>query len=285
MAGKDIGGHLFGPPLIRVGIGGWLFPPWRGVFYPPGLPHARELEFASSRLTAIEINTTFRQTRTPEIFRRWAAETPDTFMFTVKAPAAVVNRRVLAETGSAMARFFDSGVTELGAKLGPILWQFAPTRRFDEGDVDAFLRMLPRERDGLPLRHALEVRDVSFTDPRFLALANGHGVAVVYADSDVHPAIADLTADFVYARLQRGADTEPTCYPEAELDLWAERARIWAAGGEPEGLPRVGPRSPAQGRPRPVFIFFINSGKVRAPAAAQGLIARLTGNDAHPPGG
>jgi uncharacterized protein YecE (DUF72 family) len=262
------------PGTIRVGIGGWVFAPWRGEFYPPSLPAAQELGYASRRVTAIEINTTLRRTQTPDSFARWAAETPDDFVFTLKAPAHVVNRRVLAETGPGIARFLDSGLTQLGAKLGPILWQFAPTKVFDERDVQAFLSLLPRRHGGQDLRHAIEARHPSFVDPRFLALARSHNVALVVADSDVYPQIADVTGDFVYVRLQRGSDDEPLGYREAALDLWAERARIWAAGGEPVGLPRIEPAT-APSVPRPVFLFFINRGKVRAPAAAQALIARL----------
>ena len=263
--------------MIRVGIGGWTYPDWRNNFYPPGLPHARELEFASRHVTSIEINGTFYRTQTPESFRRWAADTPDDFVFTVKAPGAVVNRRVLAETGPAIARFVESGIAELGKKLGPILWQFAPTRHFDAADISAFFEMLPREADGQKLRHAVELRHASFADPAFLDLARQAGAAIVYGDAEKYPAIADLTGDFVYARPQRAEAAEPAGYPAAALDLWAARARAWAAGGDPEDLPHVGSdrAAPAAAQTRPVFLFFISGAKERNPAGAAALIARL----------
>ena len=264
--------------MIRVGIGGWTYEPWRGSFYPPGLPKSRELEFASRKLTAIEVNGTFYRTQSPESFRRWAAETPDDFVLTLKGPRSVVQARRLAETGPSVERFLASGIAELGEKLGPILWQFAPTRRFDEEDCAAFLSLLPRDAEGRAIRHAIEVRHESFRDPRFVDLARRSGAAIVYADSDTHPAIADVTGSFVYARLQRSSEAEPEGYPPAELDRWAERARVWGGGGAPDDLPRVGGEAPAataDGVDRPVFVFFISGAKVRAPAAAQALIARL----------
>ena len=262
--------------MIRVGIGGWTYADWRKNFYPADLPHARELEYCSRKVTAIEINGTFYRTQKPESFRRWAAETPDDFVFTLKAPGAVVNRGVLAETGPAIARFVESGIGELGAKLGPILWQFAPTRRFDPADIAAFLDMLPRQADGIALRHALEVRHESFADPAFLDLARRAGAAVVHADAAKYPSIADLTGDFVYARLQRSVAAEPAGYPAAALDLWATRARAWASGDDPEDLPHIGSTMrDRSGQARPVFVFFISGAKERNPAAAMALIARL----------
>jgi uncharacterized protein YecE (DUF72 family) len=261
-------------PRIYVGIGGWNFAPWRGVFYPAGLPQARELAHASRRVTSIEINGTFYRTQSPESFGKWAAETPEDFVFTVKGHRAVVNKRKLAETGDAVNWFLGSGVAELGAKLGPILWQFAPSRQFDEMDIAAFLRLLPRELAGRPLRHALEVRHASFGDPRFVALATEAGAAIVTADSDIYPEFADATGDFIYARLQRGRDDEPTCYPPSEIDLWAERAIIWLKGGEPESLVRIG-ETRIRSEGRDVFLFVIHNGKTRAPAGAEALIARI----------
>ena len=261
--------------MIRVGIGGWTFAPWRGPFYPEGLPHARELAHASRHVTAIEINGTFYRTQTPASFRKWADEAPDGFTFAVKGHRVVTNRKVLAEAGPSIEHFLGSGVTGLGDKLGPLNWQLAPTKRFDRDDVAAFLALLPRERDGVRLRHALEVRHPSFVVPDFVDLARTHGVAIVYADSDDYPALADPTADFVYARLQRSREAETDGYPAAELDGWAGRARTWAEGGRPADLPLAG--EPPGGRPTPrdVFVFFIAGDKVRAPAAAQALIRRL----------
>jgi uncharacterized protein YecE (DUF72 family) len=260
--------------IIRVGIGGWTFEPWRGVFYPKGLPHARELEFASREVTAIEVNATFYRTQRPEDFRRWAAETPDDFVFSLKAPRYAVNRKVLAEARPSIDRFIESGIGELKNKLGPILWQFAPTKRFEEKDFGAFLGLLPREILGRKLRHVVEVRHQSFLAPEFVTLAREAGVAVVIADHDEHPLLPDVTSDFIYARLQRAKEDEPTGYPAGVLATWAKRARAWAGGGEPDDLKPIAGRSPTTAD-RDVFIFMINGEKVRAPAAAKALIGHL----------
>jgi uncharacterized protein YecE (DUF72 family) len=260
--------------MIRVGIGGWNFAPWRGLFYPEGLPQARELGFASRAVTAIEINGTFYRTQKPESFRKWADETPDDFIFTVKGVRYVTNRRVLAEAGPSIEAFLASGPLELKHKLGAFLWQLAPTKRFDPEDIAAFLALLPKSYQGQALRHALEVRHESFCVPEFISLARKAGVAIVYADSDKHPAIADVTADFIYARLQRCADEIPTGYSPADLSRWAERAKIWEAGGVPEDLPVVAAQRPPQ-HPRDVFAFMISGAKHRAPAAAAALIDML----------
>ena len=260
--------------MIRVGIGGWSFAPWRESFYPPGLPAKRELEYASRRVSAIEINGTFYRTQSPASFAKWREEMPENFVVTLKGHRAVVSKPRLAEAGETVDWFVRSGIAELGQKLGPLLWQLAPSRKFDPADVDAFLGLLPQAVDGVGLKHAIEVRHPSFRDPEFVDLARKHNAAIVYADSDEHPAIADLTADFVYARLQRGRDEETLCYPEPELDLWAERARLWASGAEPDDLPRVREATAAEAA-RSVYLFFIHNGKVRAPAAAQALISRL----------
>ena len=259
---------------IYAGIGGWTFAPWRGTFYPKGLPHARELEHASRQVSAIEINGTFYRTQTPASFRKWAEETPENFLFAVKGHRFVTNRKVLAEAGPSVETFLGSGLTELGPKLGPINWQLAGTKKFDPDDIEAFLKLLPPEKDGVRLRHALEVRHESFVDPAFVELARQYGVAIVLADSDDYPCIADPTADFVYARLQRCRESEATGYSGAELDTWAERAKSWAEGGAPaEPAPVAG--KPKAGKARDVFMFFIAGEKVRAPAAAQALIERI----------
>jgi uncharacterized protein YecE (DUF72 family) len=259
---------------IRVGIGGWTFEPWRGTFYPQGLSQKKELEFASRALGAIEINGTYYSGFKPETFAGWARTVPDGFVFTVKASRFCTNRKLLAEGGESVRRFVSQGIVELGDRLGPILWQFMATKKFDAEDFGAFLRLLPDAQDGVPLRHAIQVRHESFRTPEFVAMCRARGAAIVFADSPEYPAIADVTGDFVYARLESGEDANPLCYPEPELDRWADAARCWAAGGQPEGLPYASAEA-APKRPRETFVFFIHGGKVRAPAAAQALTARL----------
>lgn len=260
---------------IRIGVGGWTFPPWRGVFYPDDLPQKRELSYASRRLTAIEINATYYGSQKLESWRKWAGETPDDFVFTVKGSRFSTNRRVLAEAGESLARFFDQGLTELGDKLGPVLWQFAPTKTFDEADFAAFLELLPRTVDGRAIRHCVEVRHDSFGVPAFAALLRRHGVPVVFADHRTYPAFADVTGDFVYTRLQTGSDDVETAYEPAALDAWAKRLVTWAEGGRPSDLPAADPGHVAAKAPREVFAFIIHEGKVRAPAGAMALIERL----------
>ena len=259
---------------IYSGIGGWTYEPWRGVFYPKGLPHARELTYAAERLTSIEVNGTFYRTQTPKTFRKWASEVPDGFVFALKGPRYAVNRRVLAEAGESIERFLDSGITELGGKLGPLLWQFAPYKKFDEADFGGFLELLPKTFGGLPLRHVVEVRHDSFKTPAFIALLRKFEVPVVFAEHETYPAIADITGDFVYARLQKGNEKLKAGYPPQALDAWAARAETWAKGGEPPDLPRVDKTKPVK-KPRDVFIYFIHEAKLRAPAAAMALIERL----------
>jgi uncharacterized protein YecE (DUF72 family) len=261
--------------MIRVGVGGWTYEPWCGTFYPPGLPKARELAYACERLTSIEINGTFYRTQKPDTFRKWAAEAPDGFVFSLKGPRYATNRTRLAEAGESIARFVDSGITELGPKLGPILWQFAPTKKFDEEDFSAFLDLLPKEADGRTIRHVVEVRHDSFCTPAFIALLSRHAVPVVYADAENFPAIADATGDLVYARLQRSSEDEPVGYSPDTLDLWAKRFRTWAAGGEPDDLPRVTPAQANETKARDCFVYFIAGAKVRAPAAAMAFLERL----------
>jgi uncharacterized protein YecE (DUF72 family) len=260
---------------ICVGIGGWTFEPWRGVFYPKGLPHAQELRYAGERLTSIEINGTFYRTQTPKTFRAWASEVPPGLVFAVKGPRYAVNRRALKEAGDSIKRFLDSGVTELGEHLGPLLWQFAPTKKFDAADFGGFLELLPAIFGGTKLRHVIEVRHDSFCTPQFIALVRQFGAAIVFTDHARYPNIADLTGDFVYARLQRGKDSAPTAYPPRELDAWAKRLLLWAQGGAPDDLPRIDAAHKAKAAPRDVFAYVIHEGKVRAPAGAMALIERL----------
>jgi len=260
---------------IYLGIGGWTFAPWRGVFYPKGLPHAKELAYASERLTSIEVNGTFYRTQSPATFRKWAGEVPDGFVFSIKGSRFVTNRRVLKEAGESIERFLNSGVTELGPKLGPLLWQFAPFKKFDEADVGGFLELLPATFNGQKLRHVVEVRHDSFKTPEFIALLRKFKIAVVFTDHDTYPNIADITGDFLYARLQRGEDTITTAYPPKQIKEWAGRLQTWANGKEPKDLPRVDQKHKPKAVPRDVFAYVIHEGKVRAPAAAMALIERL----------
>lgn len=260
---------------IYTGIGGWNFAPWRGVFYPKGLPHARELAYASEHLTSIEINSTFYGSQKPATFRKWANETPDGFVFSLKGPRFATNRRVLAEAGDSIERFLNSGIAELGGRLGPLLWQFAPTKVFDEKDFGKFLELLPAKLGKAPLRHVVEVRHDSFCTPAFIALLRKFGVPVVFAEHETYPAIADIVGDFVYARLQRGEEKLKAGYPPKALDAWAARAKLWAGGGDPKDLPHIAPKPAPAKQPRDTFIYFIHEAKVRAPAAAMALIERV----------
>lgn len=241
---------------IRVGIGGWTYEPWRGVFYPAGLPQKRELEFASRRLTSIEINGTYYSTFKPASWAKWREETPDGFVFSVKASRYCTNRKVLSSAGESIQRFVDQGLTELGERLGSINWQFMATKKFDPEDFEGFLKLLPREIGGRPARRALEVRHESFKCEQFYDLARRYGAAIVFADDDEFPAIDEATADFTYARLMRTQEAIETGYAPQELDRWAERAATWARRGD-------------------VFVYFISGAKERAPAAAETLIARV----------
>jgi uncharacterized protein YecE (DUF72 family) len=260
---------------IRVGIGGWTYEPWRKTFYPAGLAQTRELDYASQKVTSIEINGTFYRLQKPAVFAKWHDATPDGFMFSVKAPRFIVQRNELASAGTAVERFVSSGITELKSKLGPILWQLADTKKFDAEDIDGFLSLLPPQAGGQSLRHALEPRHESFLTTEFLEIARRHGVAVVYEDDAKHPGIADLTSPFVYARLRRSTGSCATGYTLAALKQWALRAQTWAKGKEPTDLPRVVAKPGVAGQPRDVFIYFINGAKERAPAAAQKLISLL----------
>jgi uncharacterized protein YecE (DUF72 family) len=259
---------------IRIGVGGWNYEPWRGAFYPRGLPHSRELEHASRKLTSIEIDSTYYGSKTPETFARWRDETPDDFVFAVKGPRFATNRRVLGEAGASVERFFKTGVMELKGKLGPVNWQLATTKRFDPDDFGAFLNLLPSSVDGLAIRHAVEVRNESFRTAEFVDLARAHEVAVVVAGDSAFPLIADLTAPFVYARVMGTTETEKLGYSDEALDVWAKRARAWAQGGAPPDLAAVGaPVANVAGRD--VFLYVISGFKALNPAAAMGLIEWL----------
>ncbi len=258
---------------IRIGIGGWTFGPWRGPFYPDGLAHKRELEFAAGRLTSIEVNGTFYGSQKPESFARWHDETPDGFVFALKGPRYATNRKALATGGASVERFVTGGLLELKDKLGPINWQLAATKQFDPADFEGFLKLLPASHEGRRLRHAVEVRHDSFRTPELVDMARAYGVAVVVAGDSRYPQIADPTAGFVYARIMGTWEDEPLGYSSAALDAWAARARAWAAGGTADGLATVG--TAPEKTPREVFLYVISGHKTRNPAAAQALIERL----------
>jgi len=259
---------------IRTGIGGWTFEPWRGTFFPPGTVQAKELDYASRQFPAIEVNGTYYSGFKPPTFAKWAAATPDDFVFTLKASRFCTNRKVLADAGESIAKFMGQGISELGPKLGPILWQFMPTKKFDPDDFGAFLALLPDKLGDLPLRHAVEVRHESFCTPDFIALARKHKVAVVFAAHDKYPAIPDVTADFVYARLQTSKEEHEAGYADAELDHWVKVAKSWAEGHQPRDLTLISTAEPAH-VPRDVFVFMISGDKVRNPAAAKAFLTRL----------
>jgi uncharacterized protein YecE (DUF72 family) len=241
---------------IRIGIGGWTYPPWRGTFYPPDLPQKRELEYASSHLGAIEINATFYGRQSPQSWERWRDTVPDGFQFAIKGSRFCVMRSNLAEGAEGIGNFFAQGFAVLGPKLGPILWQFHPRRQFAPDDIASFIQLLPEELDGIALRHVIEPRHESFRDDRFYKLCRARNVAIVFADSDEYPCVEADTANFTYARLQCMNEDNSTGYSEEKLDEFAERAKRWADG-------------------RDAYIFMINGAKVRAPAAALALQERL----------
>jgi uncharacterized protein YecE (DUF72 family) len=249
---------------IHIGIGGWNYAPWRDNFYPAGLAQARELEYASRHLTAIEINSTYHGTQKRTSFANWRDATPDGFVFSVKASRFATNRRVLAEGGDSISRFIDSGIAELREKLGPVVWQFAPTKQFVADDFEAFLNLLPTSVEGVKLRHVMEVRHESFMCDAYLKLARKFKAATVFTDSPKFPSFADLTSDFVYARLMNADEKVATGYAPKALDQWAQRASAWAGGRAPEDLPRVEDEPAGKLKPKEVFLFFINGAKERA---------------------
>lgn len=256
-------------------MGGWTFAPWRGVFYPKGLRQAAELEFASRHVTAIEINGTYYSTFKPDSWARWREATPEGFQFTVKASRFCTNRKLLGEMGPALEKFMTQGMTELGDRLGPILWQFMGTKKFEPDDFEAFLQSLPRTQDGVAIRHVVEPRHDSFKTSEFTALCRKHDVAIVLADHAAYPMIPDVTGPVVYARLQTGSDDIETGYRPQDLDLWAKRLKAYAEGGQPADLPAVDAANPAPKTPRDVYAFVIHEGKVRAPQAAMALLERV----------
>src|SRR3954452_16080932 len=238
---------------IRIGVGGWTYPPWRGVFYPEKLPQTKELEYASRALTAIEINATFYGRQSPKSWAAWEKVVPDGFQFAIKGSRYVLTRPRLADAGEGLGVYFAQGMAVLRDKLGPFVWMLAARRKFDREDIAAFLKLLPRKLDGVPLRHVIEPRHESFRDDRFFDLCRDHDVAVVFGDDDEFPCIDADTASFAYARLQRMREELATGYDPASLDSFAARAKNWRRDG------------------RDSYVFMINGAKVRAPAAALAL--------------
>lgn len=285
---------------IRIGISGWTYPPWRGVFYPEGLPQKAEMVYAANTFPSIEVNGTFYGLQKPESYKKWHEAVPPDFVFAIKGSRYITHILRLQETRSALANFFASGLLALGPKLGPILWQVPPSLRFDADVIADFLALLPRDfraaarlasthdrpikggaflqvDDNLPLRHALEIRHESFRDERFIALLRQHGVAIVVADTVEWPCLQDITTDFIYARLHGSEELYASGYTDEALENWARRFRAWGKGSEPRDAKRVSGKAPAKlsGKPRDVFVYFDNDRKVRAPFDALGLARRL----------
>jgi uncharacterized protein YecE (DUF72 family) len=252
---------MMSPPQqrIRVGVGGWTFEPWRNNFYPAGLPQKQELAYASKQLSAIEINGTFYSTFKAEQFAKWRDETPDDFVFSLKANKFATQRKDLSVAGESIARFVNSGIAELRDKLGPILWQLMPSAKFDAANIEAFLKLLPKEVAGRRLRHVIDARDASFESPAFFELANRYGVAAVHSDSDKYPGLQDTGSELAYLRLMRAQADVPTGYPPAEIAKWVQGAQAWVE----------------QGAQRQVFMFFISGAKERNPAAAMEALRQL----------
>ena len=284
---------------VRIGVSGWTYPPWRGRFYPKGLPQKRELAHASSVFPAIEINGTFYSMQRPEVFGRWTAETPDDFIFAVKGPRFLTHMKRLREPAAPLANFFASGLLRLGRKLGPILWQFPPSFRFDTDRLASFFALLPRHTEQAAacarrhdhrlkarawlrtdarrrIRHAVEVRHESFRDPAFIDLLRRHDVALVCADTVEWPLLMDLTSDFVYCRLHGSTELYRSGYDSAALDRWARRVRAWSSG-KPMRDGNFAAAARGKSRPRDVFVFFDNTDKLRAPRDALALMRRLDG--------
>jgi uncharacterized protein YecE (DUF72 family) len=281
---------------IRIGISGWRYKPWRGVFYPKGLPQSQELAFASHTFRSIEINGTHYRLQRPQLFDRWAGETPEDFVFAVKAHRYITHMRRLKEPAEPLARFFGSGLLRLGPKLGPILWQFPPSFRFNPERIESFFKLLPRDTGAvaelvrrhkrgrrqkatedwpLRVRHAMEIRHESFVDPHFIELLRAYDVALVCADTVEWPRLMDVTADFVYCRLHGSKVLYTSGYDAASIRRWSERVVAWARGGEPADAERVIDRPAPRRARRDVYVYFDNDAKVRAPYDAQQLMAHV----------
>jgi uncharacterized protein YecE (DUF72 family) len=286
------------PGDIRIGISGWRYKPWRGVFYPKKLPQKQELAFASQAFRSIEINGTFYSLQTPASFARWAAETPDDFVFAVKGPRYLTHMLRLKEVDVPLANFFASGIFNLGPKLGPILWQLPPNFRFDAGRIGNFLKLLPHDTEKASaiarrhdkwlkkravtrpakhtrLRHALEIRHDTFLTGEFIDLLRKYDIALVCADTVEWPRRMDLTSDFIYCRLHGSEVLYASGYGNKDLDVWSKRVAAWATGQEPDDAELIVEPAAAGKKARDVYVYFDNDIKVRAPFDAQGLIDRV----------
>jgi uncharacterized protein YecE (DUF72 family) len=286
------------PGTVRIGISGWRYVPWRKKFYPEKLAQKKELEYASSIFNSLEINGTFYSLQRPGSFERWAAETPDDFVFSVKAPRFITHMRRLRECDAPVANFLASGLLELGPKLGPLLWQLPPNFKFDAQLIEDFLKLLPHDTEKAaavaqhhdkwmkgrvalktdakrPLRHAMEIRHSSFAVPEFVELLRAYDVALVCADTVEWPRLMDLTSDFMYCRLHGSEALYASGYDSKALDDWTERVTAWAQGGEPADAERASPKNGPKKPSRDVYVYFDNDAKVRAPFDAQELTARV----------
>jgi uncharacterized protein YecE (DUF72 family) len=282
---------------VRIGISGWDYASWRGIFYPDGLARAHELEFAAQRFRSIEANSTFYGTQTPKSFARWAEATPDDFVFSIKAPRYITHVLRLKEASTPLANFLASGLLRLGAKLGPILWQLPPQFRFSRERIEAFLKLLPHDTataariarrndfaakdrvwigkvDDRPMRHAIEIRHDSFVVPDFVDLLRRYDVALVCADTVEWPRLMDVTSDFMYCRLHGSEVLYASGYDDAALETWARRVAAWAQGREPRDAERIG--GPGPRRARDVFVYFDNDAEARAPFDAQSLVSKAS---------
>ncbi|AXC11319.1 hypothetical protein ACPOL_1983 [Acidisarcina polymorpha] len=283
---------------MRIGISGWRYKGWRGVFYPKNLAQRRELEFASRRFNTIELNGSFYSLQRPSSFETWCAETPDDFVFAVKGSRYITHMLKLRNIEVPLANFFAQGVLRLGPKLGPVLWQFPPNFKFEAEKLDAFFRLLPRtqkeaaelgrlhdkrldQRSWLEvkrsfrLRHAVEIRHDSFACDAFIQMLRHHDVGLVVADTVEWPLLMDVTADFVYCRLHGSEQLYASGYEDEALDRWARRIASWAAGGEVRDGKRAGDIDAPKRKKRDVFVYFDNDMKVRAPVDAQALQTRV----------
>jgi uncharacterized protein YecE (DUF72 family) len=283
----------------RIGISGWTYAPWRGTFYLHDLPHKRELEYASRHFNSIEINGSFYSLQRPSSYQKWYDQTPDDFVFAVKAGRFITHMLKLKGVQSALANFFASGVLCLNQKLGPFLWQLPPMLKFDPDRLEPFFEQLPRDTSAAaklarrhdawlkgrvhvetdqnrPIRHAMEVRHPTFEDPRFIDLLRKHDIALVVADTaGKWPFLEDLTSDFVYVRLHGDEELYVSGYTDQALDSWAAKIRSWLKGTQAKAARTVGAKAPLAPRGRDVYVYFDNDVKVRAPFDAMALARRL----------